>query len=39
MCGAALLLIMGLTAAGRVPRWGGALLLGLYLVFVAGPLL
>jgi cation:H+ antiporter len=39
VCGAALLLIVGLTAAGRVPRWGGALLLGLYLVFVAGPLL
>jgi len=39
VCGAALLLIVGLMAAGRVPRWGGALLLGLYGVFLAAPLL
>jgi len=38
VCGVALLLVVGLMAVGRVPRWGGALLLGLYVVFVAAPL-
>jgi len=39
VCAATLLLIVVLMTVGRVPRWGGALLLGLYVVFVAGPLL
>ena len=39
VCGAALLLSVGLMTAGRVPRWGGALLLGMYVVFVSAPLL
>jgi cation:H+ antiporter len=39
VCGVTLLLIVGLLAAGRVPRWGGGLLLALYVVFVTVPLL
>jgi len=39
VCGSALLLVLALMAAGRVPRWGGALLLGVYVVFVSAPLL
>jgi len=38
VCGGALLLVVGLMAVGRVPRWGGALLLALYVVFVTVPL-
>ena len=37
VCGGTVLLIAVLMAGKRVPRWGGALLLLMYLLFVVGP--